>query len=268
MGDWPGSVTVEAGTVVVLKVSGLVGTGALAVTENGLTTYPNGTVLTFRVNADREVTISKISEPAKTLVLTLSDGLTATYYVGGKDMGGWPGSVRVETGMTVILTVSGLSAGEKLRVTEGDEIYVTTDTDLVFHMYADRTVSVDRVPVPVSYTVTVKLDADGGTVSPTVLLVDYGKTAKSVSLPMPVYEGKDFHGWYDGDALVGPDYVFKRDVTLTAHWTDMVDPEPTPTPTPDEDIDKGSDNTMLIAAAAVAAIAVLLGLSVVIFRYR
>lgn len=67
------------------------------------------------------------------------------------------------------------------------------------------------------YTVT--LDANGGTVKPDSVSVQYGMAVGQ--LPVPVREGYTFGGWYDKDGNrydASSVYSVKGDTTLTARW--------------------------------------------------
>lgn len=68
------------------------------------------------------------------------------------------------------------------------------------------------------YTVT--LDANGGTVKPDSVSVQYGMAVGQ--LPVPVREGYTFDGWYDENGAQYTEdtiYAIAGDATLTAHWT-------------------------------------------------
>ena len=68
------------------------------------------------------------------------------------------------------------------------------------------------------YTVT--LDANGGTVKPDSVSVQYGIAVGQ--LPVPVREGYTFDGWYDENGSQYTEdtvYAIAGDATLTAHWT-------------------------------------------------
>jgi len=66
-----------------------------------------------------------------------------------------------------------------------------------------------------AYTVT--LDANGGTVTPATIPVEYNKQVGT--LPTPEKTGYTFDGWYIQDTKVDASYVVKGDVTFTAKWT-------------------------------------------------
>ena len=119
--------------------------------------------------------------------------------------------------------------------------------------------------MPPHYTVTITLNANGGTVSPTSMAVEKGLKAKTLTFPTPVYEGKDFDGWYLGGALLDPEYVFSDDETLTAHWTDKPGPGPGPEPKPEPE---DPDNNWILIAAAVGIVAVLAVVGIIVFRAR
>ena len=68
------------------------------------------------------------------------------------------------------------------------------------------------------YTVT--LDANGGTVKPDSVSVQYGMAVGQ--LPVPVREGYTFDGWYDENGAQYTEdtiYAIAGDTTLTARWT-------------------------------------------------
>lgn len=68
------------------------------------------------------------------------------------------------------------------------------------------------------YTVT--LDANGGTVKPDSVSVQYGMAVGQ--LPVPVREGYTFDGWYDENGAQYTEdtiYAIAGDATLTARWT-------------------------------------------------
>ena len=73
---------------------------------------------------------------------------------------------------------------------------------------------------------TVTFDFNGGTLnneSSFDLLVDDGTTIDENDYPEPVYEGKDFDGWYtdeDPPEEFDPDTLITDDITLVAHWID------------------------------------------------
>lgn len=73
---------------------------------------------------------------------------------------------------------------------------------------------------------TVTFDANGGTIdgeSTYELEVDDGVAIGENDYPEPVYEGKDFDGWYiedDPPVEFDPETLITEDLTLTAHWID------------------------------------------------
>ena len=71
----------------------------------------------------------------------------------------------------------------------------------------------------VVYTIT--LDANGGTVDPSIVAADANGKLKD-ALPTPTREGYTFDGWFtdlEGGDKVTKDTVFSGDTTIYAHWT-------------------------------------------------
>lgn len=81
------------------------------------------------------------------------------------------------------------------------------------------TAGVDLYAVWTATNMTIRLDANGGTVSPSTAAAVIDGT---YSLPTPVREHYDFAGWYTEDkkAIANGDKVGRDDIcTLTANWT-------------------------------------------------
>ncbi|WP_320611420.1 InlB B-repeat-containing protein [Evtepia sp.] len=75
----------------------------------------------------------------------------------------------------------------------------------------------EAVP-PTTYKVT--LDANGGTVNPTVMTT--GPDGRLSELPSPTRNRYAFNGWYsamDGGEKITSETVFSADTTIYAHWT-------------------------------------------------
>lgn len=61
---------------------------------------------------------------------------------------------------------------------------------------------------------TVSFDGNGGNAIASVTVPENTK----ITLPIPIREGYEFEGWYDGDKLVKSPYTVTAKVALTAHW--------------------------------------------------
>jgi uncharacterized repeat protein (TIGR02543 family) len=74
--------------------------------------------------------------------------------------------------------------------------------------------------IGVSYTVT--FNANGGSVSPKTVQIDAGSPGNSIgTLPIPVYRGYNFKGWFtkkSGGTKVSADTEVTADVTYYAQW--------------------------------------------------
>lgn len=113
-----------------------------------------------------------------------------------------------------------------LQVT-GDFLYTSAVTDsngrVVFVDYGEfKQISSDEFGTVEKGTVTITLDAAGGTVEPDTMTAYYG--VKIGTLPTPTREYYTFDGWYtsaEGGTRITDDTVFTtgEDVTIYAHWT-------------------------------------------------
>lgn len=77
----------------------------------------------------------------------------------------------------------------------------------------------DEPEEPKTYTVTFT----GEGVSESPILVEEGST---VDLPEPVREGYTFDGWFNGETQFTADMPVNENLTLTAHWTEIIVIEP------------------------------------------
>ena len=126
----------------------------------------------------------------------------------------------------------------------------------------------EEIPVEVKHTVT--FDADGGTVENTVL--EYVEGIGLENLPVPVKEGFNFLGWFNGNTKV--ENISKEettDIVLKAKWEEIIkEPVPgptTPTPAPTPSEDKGGCGCGKSAAGFIA-LNVILSCALILFRKR
>ena len=184
----------------------------------------------------------------------LPDNLSATYtgFVPGEGTGNLTGKLVITSDYVV-----GDGVGTYDLIPDG---FTSTNYAIT---YENGVLTVTAMPP--HYTVTITLNANGGTVSPASMTVEKGLKAKALTFPTPVCEGKDFDGWYLGSTLLDPEYVFSDDETLTAHWTDKPGPGPGPEPKPEPE---DPDNNWILIAAAVGIVAVLAVVGIIVFRAR
>ena len=64
--------------------------------------------------------------------------------------------------------------------------------------------------------VKIKFDSNGGSVVETLVI----KRGTKTKLPSPTKDNSNFIGWYLGDKRILSNYVFKKNVTLVAKWSD------------------------------------------------
>ena len=136
----------------------------------------------------------------------LTNGVTYQWYQ-KTDTGSTPIAGATGTTYTVDTTVLGL--GEHHLFCQAVNGSCTVDSDPV---------TVQVVPAPVTYTIT--LDAQGGTGTAASLTTD--ADGKLPSLPTPTRTGYTFTGWYTlptGGDQVTTGTVFQANATIYAQWT-------------------------------------------------
>lgn len=102
----------------------------------------------------------------------------------------------------------------------GDEVTCETTFDAKTTLYAKWTAT---NPTPdTGNQVTVKFDANGGTVAPSSMTIEKGDTLSS-RLPTPGRDGYTFEGWYKNKDCTGDKVTdetsFGEEITLYANWT-------------------------------------------------
>ncbi len=82
-----------------------------------------------------------------------------------------------------------------------------------------RSVTLKAKWEPIVYSIN--LDANGGSVSKSVIRVEYGS---SYSLPTPTRTGFEFEGWYIGSSRFSSDgkYDYDQNITVQARWEEIV----------------------------------------------
>lgn len=98
--------------------------------------------------------------------------------------------------------------------------------------------------------VTVTFDANGGTAGQASIAAEEGS---DIVLPGASRDGFTFDGWFDGETRVGGEgdsFTVQGDVTLTAHWTEVV------APGDDDADDNGGELIWLIGAIVCGILAV------------
>ena len=136
--------------------------------------------------------------------------------------GGQQGITEAEDGATVLHTVE-----FQMTVNEaGESTLVFGAADSGNAPRLDKltiTLAEPVEPEPVTFTVT--FDAGEGTVDPATKTVTQGE--KYGELPIPTRDGYEFAGWFLGETEVTAETVFDgdSDVTLTAKWTEVEQPE-------------------------------------------
>ena len=136
----------------------------------------------------------------------LTNGVTYQWYQ-KTDTGSTPIAGATGTTYTVDTTVLGL--GEHQLFCQAVNGSCAVDSDPV---------TVQVVPAPVTYTIT--LDAQGGTGTAASLTTD--ADGKLPSLPTPTRTGYTFTGWYTlptGGDQVTTGTVFQANATIYAQWT-------------------------------------------------
>ena len=103
----------------------------------------------------------------------------------------------------------------KAEVTEGDAGVSSTTIDGWY------TQVYEPVYLPPQQTVTITLDPQGGTVTPTSIDIPLGDTLGA--LPTPVFTGNTFNGWFtmaaDGTEVTADTIADGTFYTIFAQWT-------------------------------------------------
>ena len=110
----------------------------------------------------------------------------------------------------------------------GDWTVNENDKSVTFTPGDAHEFTVNAVLEPVVYTIT--LNANGGTVDPSVVAADANGKLKD-ALPTPTREGYTFDGWFtdpEGGDKVTKDTVFSENATIYAHWTEDSDTDDRP----------------------------------------
>lgn len=128
------------------------------------------------------------------------------------------------------------------KATEGEEVRLSLSTVFM----ADQTYYAQWLPIHVNdeddeeeededgdsededgengEIVTITFDPNGGTL--TTLSQETGTNGKLESLPIPIYSGYTFDGWFTtatGGSAITTDTYFSEDTKVYAHWTEKVD---------------------------------------------
>ena len=108
---------------------------------------------------------------------------------------------------------------------QGVHTYADSGNDQFMSAAEIRLVKSDSEPAPEPETFTVTFDAGEGTVEPATMTVTQGE--KYGELPTPTRDGYEFAGWFLDETEVTAETVFDgdSDVTLTAKWTKVEQPE-------------------------------------------
>ena len=152
-----------------------------------------------------------------------SDGLKAvTLDLGGGKLGGSSDAIQI-----IVKNSSAFTAPASDGLTRPDgntgRYFMWLGSDGKLYAPGDN-VPADVTALTVQWTAptyTVKLHANGGSVSPPTS-VTTGADGKLASLPTPTRSSYSFNGWYtekNGGTKVTTDTVFSANTTVYAHWT-------------------------------------------------
>ena len=190
--------------------------------------YPEGTVYVDAVNLGDYIDVPFKADVAGVYDVVLSYGSGSTNNklawtdAEGVVESGQQGITEAEDGATILHTVE-----FQMTVNEaGESTLVFGAADSGNAPRLDKltiTLAEPVEPEPVTFTVT--FDAGEGTVDPATKTVTKGE--KYGELPTPTRDGYEFAGWFLDETEVTAETVFDgdSDVTLTAKWTKVEQPE-------------------------------------------
>ncbi|MDR2579316.1 MAG: InlB B-repeat-containing protein [Chitinispirillales bacterium] len=171
--------------------------------ETGGTRYPE----TFAVNEDIALHAQWIAV-THTLTLNPNGGIVS------------PTSVTVEAGKTIgelglpFPTLDNHTFNGWFTTATGGTRY-----ENAFAVMGNLTLHAQWTPISISRIIT--LNPNGGTVTPTSVIVEDGTALNEITIPTPVMANHRFDGWFTaatGGTRYRDDYVVRENLTLYAQW--------------------------------------------------